>query len=63
MIVTQERDFMNSFLYGIIDIITYFHTYFLSLNDSYEANFTDKQLHFIIIGVIGMIMIFIIMMK
>ena len=60
MIVTQERDFMNSFLYGIIDIITYFHTYFLSLNDSYEANFSDKQLHFIVIGVIGMIMIFII---
>jgi len=51
---------MNNFLYGIIDIITYFHTYFLSLNDSYEANFTDKQLHFIVIGVVGMIMIFIV---
>ena len=51
---------MNNFLYGIIDIINYFNTYFLSLNDSYEANFTDKQLHFIVIGVIGMIMIFIV---
>lgn len=51
---------MNTFLYGILDIITEAHTYILSLNDAYEANLTDKQLHFIVIGIIGMAMIFII---
>ncbi|SDH98649.1 hypothetical protein SAMN05421493_10699 [Pseudobutyrivibrio sp. 49] len=51
---------MNTFLYGILDIITEAHTYILSLNDAYEANLTDKQLHFIVIGIIGMAMIFIV---
>jgi glycopeptide antibiotics resistance protein len=51
---------MNTFLYGILDIITEAHTYILSLNDSYEANLTDKQLHFIVIGIIGMAMVFIV---
>lgn len=51
---------MNTFLYGIIDIITELHTYFLSLNDAYEANFTDKELHFIIIGIFGMLLVFLI---
>ena len=51
---------MNTFLYGILDIIAQAHTYILSLNDAYEANFTDKELHFIVIGVIGMLMVFII---
>ncbi len=51
---------MNTFLYGIIDIITELHTYFLSLNDSYEANFTDKELHFLIIGVFGMALVLLI---
>lgn len=51
---------MNTFLYGILDIITEAHSYILSLNDAYEANFTDKELHFLVIGAIGMIMIFLI---
>ena len=51
---------MNTFLYGILDIITEAHTYILSLNDAYEANLTDKQLHFIVIGLLGMAMVFIV---
>lgn len=51
---------MNTFLYGILDIITEAHTYILTLNDAYEANLSDKQLHFLVIGVIGMAMVFII---
>ncbi len=51
---------MNTFLYSILDIITDAHTYILSLNDAYEANFTDKELHFLVIGAIGMAMIFLI---
>ena len=51
---------MTEFLYFIIDIISYVHNYVMSWNDSVEYNFTDKELHFIIIGIIGMIMIFVI---
>ena len=51
---------MNTFLYGILDIITEAHTYILSLSDAYEANLTDKQLHFIVIGLLGMAMVFIV---
>jgi glycopeptide antibiotics resistance protein len=47
-------------IYGIIDLISDAHTFFLSLNDAYETNFTDKELHFLVIGVIGMILVFII---
>ncbi len=51
---------MNTFLYAILDFINDWHTYFLSLNDAYETNFTDKELHFLVIGCIGMAMIFVV---
>ncbi len=51
---------MNTFLYTILDFINDTHTYILTWNDAYEANFTDKELHFLVIGCIGMLMIFII---
>lgn len=51
---------MNTFLYAILDFVNYMHTYILSWNDAYEANFTDKQLHFLVIGALGMAMIFIV---
>ena len=51
---------MNTFLYGILDIIAKAHTYILSLNDAYEYNFTDKELHFLVIGIIGMALVLII---
>lgn len=49
---------MTEFFYFIIEIISNCHSKLLSLNDAYEYNFTDKELHFLIIGIIGMIMIF-----
>ena len=49
---------MQKFLYQIIDIIYRCHSRILSLNDAYEYNFTDKELHFLVIGIIGMAMIF-----
>ena len=51
---------MITFLYSILDFINNMHTYILSWNDTYETNFTDKELHFIVIGCIGMLMIFIV---
>ncbi len=56
---TQERQAeMVKFLYWIIEVITRFHNVLLSLNDANEYNFTDKELHFLIIGVLGMLLIF-----
>ena len=51
---------MKTFLYWIVGIIAEIHTYILGLNDSYEYNFTDKELHFLVIGVLGMCMIFVV---
>lgn len=47
-------------MYLIMEIIAEIHSKLLSLNNAYEYNFTDKELHFIIIGIIGMAMIFVI---
>jgi hypothetical protein len=51
---------MRNFLYGIVEWIAKVHTYLLGLNDAYEYNFTDKQLHFLVIGILGMLMIFVV---
>ena len=45
---------MTSLLYKLIEIITLIHEKILSWNDIYEYNFTDKQLHFIVVGILGM---------
>lgn len=49
---------MKAFLYWIVGWITKIHNYILRLNDAYEYNFTDKELHFLVIGVLGMVLIF-----
>ncbi len=49
---------MEQFLYGIVGIIARLHSYILGLNDQYETSFTDKSLHFIVMGVVGMLLVF-----
>ena len=34
--------------------------YLLRLNDAYEYNFSDKELHFLVIGILGMMFIFVV---
>lgn len=41
---------MKEFLYGIIDIITWFHRKITGLNNVYAISLTDKQLHFWVFG-------------
>ncbi len=48
---------MTRFLYGIIEVITNIHNRILMLNDTYELYFSDKELHFLVIGLLGMAMI------
>lgn len=51
---------MKEFLYRIVEYIAKIHSYILRLNDAYEYNFTDKELHFLVIGIMGMGFIFVI---
>ena len=50
---------MKTFLYALMAWFAQMHEQILGLNDSYELFFTDKQLHFLVIGLIGMALIFV----
>ena len=41
---------MKELLYWIVEWIAKIHSHILRLNDAYEYNFTDKELHFLVIG-------------
>lgn len=49
---------MKEFLYLIVEIIAKIHNRIMQLNNAYEYDFTDKELHFIVIGILGMVCIF-----
>lgn len=51
---------MKEFLYQMIEFIAVIHNRILSLNDAYEYNFTDKELHFLVIGILGMALMFVV---
>lgn len=51
---------MESILEKIVVMIAKSHSYILTLNDAYEKNFTDKQLHFLVIGIIGILLVLVI---
>lgn len=51
---------MTKVLYGIMEIIARIHNYIMHLNDRFEYNFSDKDLHFLVIGALGMLMIFVV---
>ena len=51
---------MGKLLYWMVEIIAKIHNRLLTLNDAYEYNFSDKELHFLIIGALGMAMIFVV---
>lgn len=48
---------MQTFLYNIVMFISRIHSYFLTLNDQSENSFSDKELHFLIIGCFGIALI------
>lgn len=51
---------MKNFLYTIVAMIAKIHNSILTINDQVEYNFTDKELHFIVIGIIGLVLVLII---
>ena len=51
---------MEKFLYSLVGIITKIHNGIMTWNDSFETVFTDKELHFWVIGIIGMLLLLVI---
>ena len=51
---------MRELLYACVGLITKFHDKIMQLNNAYETNFSDKDLHFWVIGLLGLGMIFVI---
>ncbi len=48
---------MTVFLQSVVELTARIHTYLLTLNDAFESSFTDKQLHLLIIGALGLLMV------
>ncbi|MBR3264598.1 MAG: hypothetical protein IKI61_01370 [Erysipelotrichaceae bacterium] len=51
---------MRTIIYYFIHIITKLHTKLLALANSHGYDFTDKQMHFLVIGVFGFVMMLVI---
>ena len=51
---------MKAILYWGVGIVAKIHNYIMGLNNAYETNFSDKDLHFIVLGLLGLGMIFVI---
>lgn len=51
---------MRELLYACVGLVTKLHDKIMQLNNAYETNFTDKDLHFLVIGLLGLAMIFVV---
>lgn len=51
---------MKTFLYAVVELIAKIHNRLMQLNNAYEYNFSDKELHFLVIGILGMAFIFVV---
>ena len=60
-LLIQELIFiMEAFLYTVVALIAQIHNYIMTLNDQSAYGFTDKELHFIVIGILGILLLFVI---
>lgn len=48
---------MARYLRMLVAWVSRAHTYILSLNDRFEYSFSDKEMHFLVIGAIGLALI------
>ena len=51
---------MKAALYWGVGIVARIHNYIMDLNNAYETNFSDKDLHFLVLGLLGLGMVFVI---
>ena len=49
---------LKQLLYWIVGQAARIHEYILRLNDAFEYNFSDKTLHFLVVGILGMVLVF-----
>ena len=50
---------MDTLLYSLVALISRIHNYILTLNDQGNGGFTDKELHLIVFGCLGVALILI----
>ena len=48
---------MIKYLHMLLAWVSRAHSFILSMNDSFEYNFSDKELHFLVVGAIGLVLI------
>lgn len=58
--VVVQSSMFREFLNSLIKIVSIIHQYIMSINDKYEMLLSDKMLHFIIVGCMGMFFLFVI---
>ena len=51
---------MSKYLHMLVAWVARLHDHIMTFNDRFEYSFTDKELHFITMGIFGMLLIFII---
>ena len=51
---------LKELLYQGVDWIAVVHEQIIHLNDHFEGTLSDKELHFIVIGVLGLLLVFLI---
>ena len=51
---------MRALLYRAVALMAEIHDRILTLNDTFPTVLTDKQLHFLVIGLVGMLLFFIV---
>ena len=47
---------MKEYLYMAVELVARIHDRILMLNDGFSASLGDKQLHFLVIGILGMLL-------
>jgi len=47
---------MKDFLHFVVDLVAKAHAFLLRLNDSFELYLSDKQLHFLVMGIAGFLL-------
>lgn len=47
---------MKEYLYMAVELVARIHDRILMLNDGFSASLSDKQLHFLVIGLLGMLL-------
>ena len=51
---------MKQALYHIVALIALVHDRIMAINDSFPTVLSDKQLHFLVVGIVGMLLLFVI---